>query len=156
MEIGHGTADAAVSLRPVDRTNWNGIVQLTVFEEQRAYVAEPAYYLALCCYGGLWRPLAVYADEHVIGFMMWAIDPEDGSCWLGGIVIDHRVQGRGYGTAAVREAIALLGAEHGCRDFALSYHPDNRAAAAAYGKIGFAETGERAEGERVARFTTGS
>ena len=33
------------------------------------------YYLALCHYGGVWHPLAVYAADEVVGFVMWAIDP---------------------------------------------------------------------------------
>lgn len=147
------SSDAHVSLRPVDRTNWSDVAGVKVSEAQRAFVAEPPYYLALCCYGGEWQPLAVYLDEQVVGFMMWATDPADGSCWFGGVVIDQRVQRRGYGSRAVRAAIAQLSRERGCRDFALSYQPTNRAARSAYRKLGFVETRELAEDEVVARLS---
>jgi diamine N-acetyltransferase len=76
-------SEIKVSLRPVDRDNWREIAHLKVTEAQREFVAEPCYYLALCSYGNDWHPLAVYLDEQVIGFMMWAVDSADGSCWLG-------------------------------------------------------------------------
>lgn len=70
-----------VTLRAVDKTNWREVARLVVSPEQRAFVAQPSYYLALCCYD-LWNPLAIYAGEQVVGFMMWAVD-DDTSCWLG-------------------------------------------------------------------------
>ncbi|HSJ53327.1 MAG TPA: GNAT family N-acetyltransferase [Anaerolineae bacterium] len=33
--------------------------------------------------------------------MMWAVDPVDDSCWLGGILIDQSYQRKGYGRQAV-------------------------------------------------------
>ena len=54
-----------VSLRPVNRDNWRDIAKLKVSEAQREFVAEPCYYLALCCYGNDWRPLAIYLGEQV-------------------------------------------------------------------------------------------
>mgnify|MGYP001382761371 CR=1 FL=1 len=41
-----------VCLRPVTRENWRAVARLKVTEAQREFVAEPCYYLALCCYGG--------------------------------------------------------------------------------------------------------
>ncbi|MFW5743687.1 MAG: hypothetical protein ACOC2D_10470 [Spirochaetota bacterium] len=52
----------AVSVEPVDTDTWREVAALRVTESQRAFVAEPAYYLCLCCYGDLWHPLAVSAD----------------------------------------------------------------------------------------------
>jgi diamine N-acetyltransferase len=84
-----------VTLQVVGRDTWRSVAQLKVTPEQASYVAEPAYYLALCCYDGLWHPLAIVVDEQVIGFVMWAVEPKDGSCWLGGLLIDQRYQGQG-------------------------------------------------------------
>ena len=39
---------------------------------------------------------------------MWGIDDEDGSCWLGGVLVDEAHQGRGVGRAAVVEALRTL------------------------------------------------
>lgn len=139
-----------VRLQPVNRDNWREVAELTVDDSQRAFVAEPAYYLALCCYGELWKPLAITLGEQVIGFMMWAEDSEDGSCWLGGILIDRKYQRRGYGRGALQAAIAMLSEKHGYRQFALSYSPENTAKHL-YHQLGFVETKEREDDEVVAR-----
>jgi diamine N-acetyltransferase len=145
------TDGARIALHPVDRGNWRAVARLKVSEAQREFVAAPSYYLALCCYGGGWRPLAVCLDERVIGFMMWAVDPADGSCWLGGILIDQSMQRRGYGRQAVQAAMGMLTSEHGYKNFALSYQPANLVAKELYRKLGFVETNEWEDDEIVAR-----
>ena len=142
---------AHISLRPVDRDNWRRVVDLHVTPAQQAFVAEVSRYLVLCHYGGDWRPLAIYQGEEVIGFLMWAIDPSDESCWLGGILIDCDQQGRGYGRAAIQAAITLLAREQGRRHFALSYKPANVVAQHLYRSLGFIETDEWDDDEVVAR-----
>lgn len=145
--------DAQISLRPVNHDNWRDIANLEVSETQREFVAEPCYYLALCCYGNDWHPLAICLDEQVIGFMMWAIDPADGSCWLGGILVDQGMQRHGYGRQAVQAAITMLRGEYGHRNFALSYQPANLVAKNLYNKLGFIEMNEWEDGEIVARLS---
>lgn len=147
-------APDVVRVAPVDDRSWRDVCALTVLPEQRAFVAEPAYYLALCCYGTVgWAPLAVFADDVVVGFLMWAVDPDDGAAWLGGILVDAAHQRRGIGGAAVCAAIELLAREHGHRRFALSYQPANRGAAALYRRLGFVEGDEWEGDEVVARLT---
>jgi diamine N-acetyltransferase len=102
------TRDAQVTLHPVDQSNWRAVANLKVFETQREFVAEPCSYLTLCCYGQDWQPLAINLGDQVIGFMMRSTDPADGSCWLGGILIDRGVQQHGYGRQALLAAIAML------------------------------------------------
>ena len=147
------TSDAQVSLHPVDQNNWRDVARLKVFENQREFVAEPSAYLALCCYGQDWQPLAICLGDQVIGFMMWSTDPADGSCWLGGIFIDRDMQRRGYGRQAVLAAIEMLRSRHGYHDFALSYQPTNLAARSLYQQLGFVETGELEGDEMVARLS---
>jgi diamine N-acetyltransferase len=141
----------AISLVPVDRDNWREVVDLEVTPEQRAFVAPPARYLTMCAYDGVWTPLAIRFEGRIVGMLMWAIDPDDGACCLGGVLVDRRWQRRGIGRRAVEHALARL-AEHGATSgFALSYHPDNQAARRTYAALGFAETGEVEGDEVVAR-----
>lgn len=142
-----------VVLRPINRNNWRAVIPLKVAEAQSAYVSEPSYYLALCCYENLWQPLAMYVAEQPVGFMMWAIDSNDGSCWLGGILVDQRYQRRGYGRQAVQAAIALLSEQYGHQHFALSYQPANSVAQKLYQSLGFSETDEWEDDEIVARLS---
>lgn len=153
MSIPHASDQPSLlSLEPVNKENWRGVAQLKVTPEQQTFVAEPCYYLALCCYGGIWQPLAIMLDRDVIGMCMWGIDPEDGSCWLGGVLIDQSHQGRGYGKAALQTALNMLAEQHGHRNFALSYNPTNQVAKKLYETLGFRETSEQVDDEVVARF----
>jgi len=142
---------STVTLHPVTKENWRSVCALQVTDEQKAFVADPGYYLNLCHYGGVWHPLAVHLDGTVIGFLMWAIDDSDGSCWLGGILIDRRYQGKGFGRRAVELALEQLPDETGSTEFALSYLPSNSAARELYLSLGFRETGEKEDEEIVAR-----
>jgi diamine N-acetyltransferase len=145
--------ESQVLLRPANSENWRDIAHLQVTQSQREFVAEPCYYLALCCYGNDWHPLAICLDGQVIGFMMWATDPADGSCWLGGILVGQGMQRHGYGRQAVQAAMTMLEEEYGYRDFALSYQPANLVARHLYSKLGFVETNEWEGNEIVARMS---
>lgn len=142
-----------VTLRPVGSDNWRDVAKLRVTDDQRDFVSEPCRYLALCAYGNDWQPLAIALDEQVIGFLMWCVDPADGSCWFGGFLIDHDYQRRGYGRQALQTAIAMLAEEHGYQHFALSYNPANAVAKHLYRSIGFSETDEWEDDELVARLS---
>ena len=104
-----------VSLRPVDAGSWRDVAGLTVTPDQQRFVAAPTYYLALCAYGDVWHPLAVHAADGVVGFLMWGIDDDDGSVWLGGLLVDEAFQRRGYGRAAVRAGPGPAGHGDGAR-----------------------------------------
>jgi len=115
-------------------------------------VNPPVFNLALCQYSPIgWSPLAIRAHDQIVGFLMWAVDPADGSCWLGGVMIDAAFQGRGYGKHAVIAALETLAVNHGHRHFALSYHPSNTVARDLYAGLGFRATGEMEDEEVVVR-----
>ena len=130
-----------------------GCEALSVHKAQRAFVAPVATYLAMCDTERIWTPLAVCVDDKVVGFAMWAHDPEEeGSIWLGAIRVDRAHQRRGIGRAAMERLVERLSAEPGCREIALSYDARNAVARDLYASVGFVETGERTdEGELVAR-----
>jgi diamine N-acetyltransferase len=140
-----------IELVDVTAANWREAADLEVAGDQRAFVAPVSRYLCLCHYGGVWRPLAVAAEGRIVGFVMWAVDPDDGSGWIGGLVIGREHQRRGHGRAAVAALLERLRSEQGCPSAALSYSPDNLAARAFYASLGFTETGEREDDELVAR-----
>jgi diamine N-acetyltransferase len=66
-------------------------------------------------------------------------------------MIDAAHQGKGYGRAAMVEAIKRMREEPDCRQIALSYVPGNAAAAKLYESLGFVKTGEIIDGEEVVR-----
>ena len=149
MENNHNEKPALI-LSPVSPGNWRKVIRVKVHEYQQDYVADPSYYLLLCHYGELWQPLAIFVGEQVIGFIMWGIDPQDGSCWLGGFQIDAEWQGQGYGRQAMLQAMEILSVEQNTRHFALSVQPENPAKQF-YESLGFVETEDWEEDEVVMR-----
>ncbi|GIE76156.1 hypothetical protein Aph02nite_21060 [Actinoplanes philippinensis] len=140
-----------ISLEPVTAANWRDCAALTVHPDQRRFVADVAYYLCMCHYGDTWNPFAVVRDGTVVGFVIWGVD-DDGSRWIGGLVVDARHQRQGVGREVVRRLRERLIAEPGTPNVALSYQPANTAARGLYLSLGFVETGETEDDEVVARW----
>ena len=146
-----------VSLTPVTSENWRDVIAVRATETQRDWVADVTFYLCLSTYGDVWRSCAVLdGDDVVVGHVMWGVDPEDDSHWLGGLVIDGERQGRGLGRATVEAVLALWEQEPALSDTpytqaALSVSPDNTSAIALYTSLGFKATGEMSDDELVMR-----
>ncbi|MGK5444947.1 GNAT family N-acetyltransferase [Micromonospora sp. URMC 105] len=150
--IDSGLRDRAgrhVTLRPVDDDNWRAVADVAPRDDQRTWVAAlAARYLLLTMRSDVWTSLAVYADETVVGHVMWGVD-DDGSRWIGGMVIAADEQDRGVGRATVRTLADWLAAQDGGSVVRLSYHPDNTAAARLYTSLGFTPTGAHEDEEVV-------
>ena len=142
-----------VELRPVTSANWRACAALGVGEDQARYVAPVTYYLCLCTYGDTWQPLAIVRDDTIVGFCMWGIDDDDGSAWVGGLLVATSWQRTGIARAALEVLMDRFADRPGCPGMALSYAPDNEAARALYRSLGFEETGETVDdgAEVVAR-----
>ncbi|MEV6345980.1 GNAT family N-acetyltransferase [Actinoplanes sp. NPDC051851] len=146
----------SIRLEPVTAGNWRDCAALTVHPEQKEFVAEVTYYLCMCSYGDTWSPLAaVRGEREVVGFAIWGVD-DDGSRWIGGLVVDAKHQRQGIGGAIVRQLRERLIAEPGTPNVALSYRPANEGARRLYLALGFVETGETEDDEVVARWTPAS
>lgn len=140
-----------VSLTPVDASSWRAVAAVEPRRDQAQWVAPVTRYLCLCLYDGVWQPLAVRAGDDVVGFVMWALDEDEGSHWIGGLVVDAAHQERGIGRATVTALLRMFEGLDGHREAALSYEPGNTAARRLYASLGFVETGEESDGELVAR-----
>lgn len=139
-----------VELREITRENWRACVRLKVAPGQERMVATNAVSLAQSRYEPECVPLAVY-DGDMVGFVMYARDPEDQQIWVYRLMIDEAQQHRGYGRAALLRLIERLRALPDCDSVSISYREDNEAARQLYASIGFHETGQVIDGEVVAR-----
>lgn len=148
-----GLSDRAgrrVVLHEVNDENWRAVADVAPLDDQRRYVpALAARYLLLSWREGIWNSMAVCAEDTVVGHIMWGRD-EDGSYWLGGMLIDGTEQGKGVGRAAVRTLMEWLAQRESCRELRLSYHPDNAVAARLYASLGFQPTADSSGDEVVA------
>ncbi|MER5276190.1 GNAT family N-acetyltransferase [Streptomyces sp. NPDC002809] len=140
----------AVVLEEITEDNWRDVADVAPVDEQRRYVAPlAARYLLLSQRGEVWTSLGVRAGDDVVGHVMWAYDDEDGTHWIGGMVVSAAEQGRGVGRAALGAVIERLSALPECREIRLSYHPDNTSAGRLYTSFGFQPTGDFEDEEIV-------
>ncbi|MFI7087335.1 GNAT family N-acetyltransferase [Streptomyces anulatus] len=153
--IDHGHTDSTgrpVTLHEVDADNWRAVADSAPRDDQRDWVpALAARYLVLSSREDTWTSLAVCAGDEVAGHIMWARD-EDGSHWIGGMLIDAAHQGTGIGRAAVRTLASWLSTRENGTAVRLSYAPANEAAAHLYTSLGFRPTGVEEDGEVVAEW----
>ncbi len=140
-----------VSLREVTPQNFYDIVSRQVREDQKNFVASNVYALAQARVFPCRYPLAIYAGEVPVGFLMSAFWEERQQHWIFRLMVAEDQQGRGYGKAAMRLLIERMRAIPGCRQIFISYEPENDAARKLYAGLGFCITGEMVYGEEVAR-----
>ncbi|MFD6889354.1 GNAT family N-acetyltransferase [Streptomyces sp. NPDC059957] len=146
--------DRRVVLEEITDDNWRDVADVAPADDQRRFVAAlGARYLLLSMRGGLWNSLAVRAGDEIVGHVMWAFDDEDGTHWIGGMIVNAAEQAKGVGHATMRALIHRLGALPDCREIRLSYHPDNTPAARLYDSLGFKPTGDHEDDEIVAALT---
>jgi len=145
-----------IKLEPINDNNREAVLALFVREDQ-PFVASNQTSLRQADeinaeQPGMARPFAIYADEKLVGFCMFAFDPEeedeDDRYWLWRFMIDKSEQGRGYGQAALAEIIKYF-KDNGADRLFLSTEPENERGLHIYHKAGFRETGIIDSGEAV-------
>ena len=142
-----------LSLVEIDRHNYLSILDLSVSEEQRSFVASNTYSLAQAFVQPECVPLALYAENKPVGFAMYCIDESDREYWIYRLMIDQRHQGRGYGRAAMLLLIDRIRSEmdeQRHRIF-ISFEPENEVAKSLYESLGSVPDGRVEYGEIVYR-----
>ena len=146
----------SIKLMPIIDDNRDAVLSLSVREDQ-PFVAPNDVSLrqadeANAEQPGVARPFAIYADEKLVGFCMFAFDPEeedeDDRYWLWRFMIDKNEQDKGYGQAALREIIQYF-RDNGADRLFLSTEPENERGLHIYHKAGFRETGIIEDDEAV-------
>jgi CubicO group peptidase (beta-lactamase class C family)/RimJ/RimL family protein N-acetyltransferase len=145
-----------IKLIPVNDENREAVLALSVREDQ-PFVAPNDVSLRQADetneeYPGVARPFAIYADDRLVGFTMFAFAPQaedpDDRYWLWRFMIDKNEQGKGYGQAALAEIIRYF-RDSGADMLYLSTEPENEQGLHVYHKAGFRETGTISDGEAV-------
>lgn len=147
-----------IALHEITRDNWRAALRLSVHPEQQRFVADttPIAAVALAkAYvrpGGLiWLPYAILADTQMVGLIELAYAPGSADqYWVYHFFIDQAQQRKGYGKAALRAFITLVGTRHpACQRISLAVHPENQRAQQLYTSVGFQPTGAELYGEPV-------
>ncbi len=131
-----------VTLVPISADNWQACIRLQPHDDQQHFVSSNLYSLAEAKVHPECVPLAIYTDETMVGFLMYAFETSDNTPWICRLMIAREHQGKGYGRAALQEAIMLIEAQSERDRIMLSFHPDNSIAEQLYRSVGFEPTGE--------------
>ena len=140
-----------VTLREITMANFFDCIKLDVGDDQRNFVATNTYSLAEAKADGVSTPFAVYADDRMVGFIMYDFEPKESQGYISRLMIDARFQGNGYGRAAMQQVIDQFKQIPECREIKTSYAPANAVAENLYESLGFERTGEEVDGETVVR-----
>lgn len=138
-----------IELRPVTKANFEAVISLEVSDEQQHYVASNLYSIAESKIFPECIPLAIYESNRLVGFLMYAFNPNDESYWVCRLMVDRYFQGKGYGKQAMQRVIQEIRKRPDCSELKLSIEPGNHAAEHLYQSLGFKKTGELEEGEEV-------
>lgn len=139
-----------IELKPISRANWQEAARLEVAADQQDFIEANVWSIAESRFYEQLTAMAIYDGRTMVGFLMWGYSPDDRRPWLFRFMIDHRHQGQGHGTAALRLLVKQLRKE-GLPELNVGYHRDNTAAEHLYVKAGFQKRGLAPWGEMTAR-----
>lgn len=135
-----------ISIQPITRRNRQQILGLSLADAQKNFIESPEECLQEARRIWRWRPVAICAEEQVVGFAMYGNFPQEGArgrVWLDRLLIDRKFQGIGYGSKAILTLCDRLKQQYHCEEIYLSCYPENKVALALYQKLGFQFTGEK-------------
>jgi diamine N-acetyltransferase len=141
--------EAVVSLREITAETVRHILDLSVAESQKMFVAPNAYSVAEAYFHDKAWFRAIYADETPVGFMMIVDDAETPEYFLWRFMIDERYQGLGSGRRAIDHLIAYVKTRPGAAELLVSCVPGKEGPEQFYRRLGFAPTGQMEDGEMV-------
>lgn len=156
-----------IKFEPITFDNHRDVCRLEVLPEQQAFVASATMTLAqsyVIATNDPFPPLtyAIYDGELLVGLIFMDYEPvgindySDENCYcIIRLIIDKAHQGKGYGTAAIRQAIELLSTkpQGDAACIFITYKDDNPAAKHIYEKLGFVPTGAfNEQDEIIARY----
>ncbi|MER1956853.1 MAG: GNAT family N-acetyltransferase [Solibacillus sp.] len=149
-----------IELRKIDGDNIDEVVALEVGENQKDFIETTnlrsfADAHMLNADGIPATPLAIYADDTMVGFLMYIYDTLDHesfenevfygkkSYFIWHMMIDKRYQGKGYGKLAFEKMLlAIETMPDGEAEYVtLFYHTSNVTAKTLYASFGFVDTG---------------
>ena len=130
-----------VSLREVNDDNVQAVIDLSVSPDQVGFVAPNVKSLAQAFATTKVWVRAIYAGEDPVGFVMLSDDDEKPRYYLWRFMVDHRHQGKGYGTQAMELMHAYVRTRPGGDRVYLSYVPEPGGPEPFYKALGYEDTG---------------
>lgn len=139
-----------VELRPITEDNFIDAFNLTLAPGQEDFVSHPIRSLAQAyVYRNQCQPFGIYAADTMVGYVLVIYDYDVPEYDIWHMMIDASKQGRGYGGAALDQAIAYIATKPfgSSGRVALTCNKDNPVALKLYESRGFVATGYEDEDE---------
>ena len=136
----------SVTLRDITGDNYFQVLELKISPEQEAakFVAPVVRSLADAWYyreEGITYPKAIYANEDLVGFIMYDLDPEEQQVFIWRFLIDQRYQGKGYGRQTIEAVLAMAKEQAQMTKVVADYVDGNEPMKKILLDLGFEETG---------------
>ncbi|MDF2801084.1 MAG: family N-acetyltransferase [Anaerocolumna sp.] len=129
-----------ITLRIIDKTNWEECINLKVSEDQSNYVASNAYSLVQANYEENLYPMGIYNGDTMVGFTMYDFDTDENMWGMCRLMIDQKHQKNGIGKIAILKLMELVREKYGHVEFYTSVEPENHIALKLYEGLGFINT----------------
>ena len=137
-----------ITFRDITQDNFYECMRLSVKKDQ-PFVASNAFSVAESKIFPFWITKAIYADEQMVGFLMYANFYEVNELYLCRFMIDTRFQGKGYGKGTLDLLKEIAMEDQRIEKMKLSTSKDNANGIRIYEKFGFKDTNEMDDGEEV-------
>ncbi len=144
----------SITLKEITKDNFTECIKLKVRDDQ-PYVASNVYSLAESKVDPENIPMAVYAGETMVGFVMYVFDYAERELYIGRLMIDHRYQHMGYGRGVLEVLKEISLQDAGIDKIVLSTNPKNTYGIRVYEKFGFKDTGILEDREEIFVFDLG-
>jgi len=125
-----------ITLQPITQDNWRECIKLKVKDEQKHLVGSNENSLAMCYVHPEINPFGIYLDDKIIGFITWALDPDENIYYINRFMIDENYQGNGYGKFALQLMIDKM-KSIGVKTLDILHNPENHSAIKLYKSLGF-------------------
>ena len=145
----------ALSLKPIDESNFEACIDLDVTDYQKQFVASNMYSLAECYAVKEADGFLMVDQDTFVGFTMISYETEGDfkGPWIVRFMVDQRFQRKGYGRQAMIHVLEKFKSLHPNETIYLSTKENNTTAILLYESFGFKATGKMLYGEMVfARF----
>ena len=136
----------SITLRDITGDNYFQVLELKISPEQEAakFVAPVVRSLADAWYyrdEGITYPKAIYADEDLVGFIMYELDTEEQQVFIWRFLIDQRYQGKGYGRQTIEVVLKMAKEQAQMTKVVADYVDGNEPMKKILLDLGFEETG---------------
>ena len=137
-----------VTLQEITEDTLSDVLSLEVREDQRTFVPPVSVSIAEAHFSRSAWFRAIYADDTPVGFVMLYLDATTPEYTLWRLLIDHRFQGKGYGSAAMKQVIEFIQSLPESHEFEVAFRSEAGNPSRFFEKFGFQVTGRTRTGEQ--------